>query len=62
MLTPYVNDESKPASPAKDGGDTVSTASESSLDDCPEDRNIQSVFPKPIIACPGILTHVESTI
>ena len=61
-LTPYVHNESKTASPTKDDNDTVSIASKSLLDDYPEDNNIQSVMFKPIIACPGILSQVESTI
>ena len=61
-VTPYVNDDSKPVSPAEDDDDTISTASESSQDDCLEDRDIQSVIIKPILACPSIVSKIESTI
>ena len=40
----------------------MSTASESSLDDYLEDCAIQSVIIKPILANPGVLSKIESTI
>ena len=57
-----MNDDSKPASPAEDDNDTVSTVSESSLDECLDDPAIQSVIIKPILACPGVIPKIESTI
>ena len=58
ILTPYVNDDSKPSSSAEDDDDTVATASGSSINDYPDDCNIQSVIFKPIIVCPGVLSPV----
>ena len=61
-ITPYLTDDSKPGSPAEDDDDTISTASESSQDDCLEDRDLQSIIIKPILACPSLVSKIESTI
>ena len=57
-----MSDESKPTSLAEDDDDTVSTASEFSLDECLENSAIQSVIIKPVLACPGVVSKIESTI
>ena len=58
-VTPYVSDESKPVSPPEDEDGIVSTASESSLDKCLEDRTIQPVIIKPILVCPGVVLKIN---
>ena len=61
-MTPYVEDDTKPTSPAEDDDDKIFTTSESFKDDFLEDRNLQSVIIKPILACPSIVSKTESTI
>ena len=61
-MTPYVEDDTKPPSPAKDDDDTNSTASESSQEEFLEDRDLQSVIIRPILACSSIVSKTESTI